>query len=312
MLLDLHPAYNALWGAASAALSVQAASAVALSLDATGAGALPVQAASSAGLSLAAEVTGPMPVRAEAAGALALSGTAGASLPVQATALVSLDLAGVAAGTLPVQGEATAAISLGATVVGRVPVSASGAGGLSLAGVVVCRVPVTCALAARYVVPEVVRTSLAQASTRTRFAHATTPTALAHATTPTALTHATTLTALAHSGRRTRLTMTSLIRVYGDSADAYNATLTSDGAAYNLTGAQSVTLRCRHRQTGVVTALPLTVVSATAGTVKRDWASSDLAVGVYDVRIRVIDANGDQQTFPNNSNAESLTILEAP
>jgi hypothetical protein len=311
MLLDLHPAYNALWGAASATLPVQAASAVALSLDATGAGTLPAQASASAGLSLAAEVTGPTPVRAASSGTLALSGTASASLPIQATAPVSLTLACVAAGTLPVQSAATVSLGLGAVVVGRVPVSAAGAGGLAMAGTVSCRVPVACAAVGRWIetwltVP--VRTSLDVADPRASVVVARSPRTVDAERDERAVVVAREIRTPTLTPARRRMVPSMSFWKKTEDTETYQATLKVNGSAANLTtlGVASVELHLKPEAGGDRIDIAMTVTSASGGIVSAEL-ESDIPAGKYRVSVVATLGSGAKKTWPDQG-FETLTV----
>ena len=93
----------------------------------------------------------------------------------------------------------------------------------------------------------------------------------------------------------------------GDLLPAFTATLKSAGAAYDITGYSSVTLRYRLESATTVTSKTMTVVSATAGTVSYAWQAGDLpTVGHYVCEIRVM-FGAVQFTFPN-SGSESIEV----
>ena len=87
----------------------------------------------------------------------------------------------------------------------------------------------------------------------------------------------------------------------GDTAPTFTATLTTDGAAANLTGATVVLHFATPAGAFTVTA---TVVSPTAGTISYAWSGTDLTdarVGVWQWEAQVTFSNGKVQTFPGGS-----------
>jgi len=339
VLLDLYPAYNALWGTVAASVPVQAASAVALSLDAAVTGPVPVTAATTCALSLGATVTGSTHVRAAATCALSLSGTVAASVPTQATALSALSLAGVVAGSVPVQAAATAtltitvnaviavqlptrasavgALSLGATVTGPTSVTASGAGGLSLSGIGACEVSVTCAATgrSRFAWYDRARTRVTAARSLTLATVTASTTAATVARSLTLATPTASLTAatVTRSTTEARLVSTTYTKRLGDTLPVFEATLTRDGVALDLTGAQSVTLRYWQRGATTSVTKTMTVTDATAGVAEYAWAVDEPAAdGVYDFVVETVLSTGDTLACPNGNGWGTFTVTPAP
>jgi hypothetical protein len=87
----------------------------------------------------------------------------------------------------------------------------------------------------------------------------------------------------------------------GDTAPTFTATLTTDGAAANLTGA-AVVLHFATPSGALSPAASL--VDAAAGTISYSWAADDLSdarVGVWSWEAQVTFSNGKVQTFPGGS-----------
>lgn len=77
-----------------------------------------------------------------------------------------------------------------------------------------------------------------------------------------------------------------------------------DGSPINLTSS-NVTLSMRDYATGTlkVTASPVVIISAVAGTVRYDWTVGDasLGAGYYYGRFDILYADGRQLSVPNSS-----------
>jgi hypothetical protein len=87
----------------------------------------------------------------------------------------------------------------------------------------------------------------------------------------------------------------------GDTAPAFTATLTTDGAAANLTGA-TVVLHFATPSGALSPAASL--VDASAGTISYSWAVDDLSdarAGVWEWEAQVTFSDGKVQTFPGGS-----------
>mgnify|MGYP000712214722 CR=1 FL=1 len=316
MLLDLYPAYNALWGTVAASVPVQASAAVALSLDATVTGAVPVTAAATCALSLGAVAAVSVPTLAAASGTLALSGTVAASVPTRAAASVGLSLSATVTGSLPVQATAAASLSLGAIVTARVPATAAGAGGLSMSGVVVCEVPVTCAATGRsrfsWLDRARTRATVARSLTLATVTASTTAATVARSLTLATPTASSTAATVTRSVTEARLVSTTYVKRLGDTLPVFEATLTRDGVALDLTAA-TVTLRYWLRGATTSVTKTMTVTSAANGVAEYAWAVDEPATeGVYDFVVETVLSTGDTLACPNGTGWGTFTVTPAP
>lgn len=86
----------------------------------------------------------------------------------------------------------------------------------------------------------------------------------------------------------------------GDRDPPIEATLERDGSAFDLTNTTVSFVMGSTRDTPVVDA-QATIVDATAGTVRYEWAAGDTDTpGAYNSEFVVEDANGIETTFPDD------------
>ncbi len=88
-----------------------------------------------------------------------------------------------------------------------------------------------------------------------------------------------------------------------DTAPAFTATLRdSAGDPINLTGATILFLMRNPRTRTLKVSGAMTIVSATAGTVRYDWVAGDTdRAAVYQVEVQVTFSDTTIETFPNGS-----------
>lgn len=107
--------------------------------------------------------------------------------------------------------------------------------------------------------------------------------------------------------------MADFIIKRNDTLPKLAATLTTDGAAYNLTGASVKLIMKVEGATTPKVNSAATIVDASAGKVEYLWddvAGDTDTEGLYDCEFEVTDANGDILTFPNGADGTNYFTVE--
>lgn len=100
--------------------------------------------------------------------------------------------------------------------------------------------------------------------------------------------------------------------IYQGNADDFALTLTTNGAAQDLTGA-TITMYLRPPANTTPVAFVLTIVSAVAGTCKKTWTAVEtnaLEVGAHSAVVRVAFGDGTIATWPTHGSL-SVQVLRS-
>lgn len=272
------------------------------SIDGTLSAGVAVGASAVGTLTLAGALAAGVAVGASASGTLAVSGIASSSVAVGAAGVSTLTLAGAVASSVAVGSSASGSLSLSGVALPGLAIGAYAPGTLTLDGACAPSMPVGCEATGSlaFSIPVGARTGLVSALTLT--------TAPAVATATVAITALTRTEALPVS--------ISYAKRLDDTLPAFAATLTLNGAAYDLNapanGVASASLHYRLRGGSGWTARVMTIDPVTTGLVSYAWGVGEPAdAGVYEYAVQITYLSGDKLSFPNGTTLATFLVTEA-